>query len=71
LLSVSAQNIYSIALSGYFFPRPGSGDNSVFDDLTVVASPVPLPAALPFFAAGLGAMGFMGWRKRRKAAVAG
>lgn len=32
------------------------------------ASPVPLPAALPLLAAGLGAMGFMGWRKRRKAA---
>ncbi len=31
---------------------------------------VPIPAALPLFAAGLGAMGFMGWR-RRKAAVAG
>lgn len=30
---------------------------------------VPLPAALPLFAAGLGAMGFLGWR-RRKAAVA-
>lgn len=28
--------------------------------------PVPIPAALPLLAAGLGAMGFMGWRKRRK-----
>ncbi len=33
-------------------------------------STVPIPAALPLFAAGLGAMGFMG-RRRRKAAVAG
>jgi len=32
------------------------------------ASPVPLPAALPLFAAGLGAMGFMGWRRKRRAA---
>ena len=31
-------------------------------------SAVPIPAALPLLAAGLGAMGFMGWRKRRKAA---
>ena len=30
----------------------------------------PLPAALPLFASGLGALGFLGWRKRRKAAAA-
>jgi hypothetical protein len=29
------------------------------------ASEVPLPAALPLFAAGLGAMGFTGWRRKR------
>lgn len=33
------------------------------------APAVPIPAALPLFAAGLGAMGFMGWR-RRKAVLA-
>jgi hypothetical protein len=32
-------------------------------------SSVPLPAALPLLAAGLGAMGFMGWRRKRKAAA--
>ncbi len=26
----------------------------------------PLPAALPLYAAGMGLMGFLGWRKRRK-----
>jgi hypothetical protein len=36
-------------------------------NLQLDASPVPLPAALPLFAAGLSAMGFMGWRKRRAA----
>ena len=30
----------------------------------------PLPAALPLFATGLGAMGLFGWRKKRKAAAA-
>lgn len=34
-----------------------------------VAPTVPLPAALPLFAAGLGAMGFMGWRRKHKAAA--
>ena len=28
----------------------------------------PLPAALPLFASGLGAIGFIGWRRKRKAA---
>jgi hypothetical protein len=30
----------------------------------------PLPAALPLFATGLGAMGLLGWRRKRKAAAA-
>ena len=29
--------------------------------------PTPLPAALPLFATGLGAMGLLGWRRKRKA----
>jgi len=32
-------------------------------------SPVPLPAALPLFATGLGASGLLGWRRKRKTAV--
>ena len=30
----------------------------------------PLPAALPLFATGLGAMGLLGWRRKRKNAAA-
>jgi hypothetical protein len=30
-------------------------------------SEVPLPAALPLFATGLGALGLLGWRRKRKA----
>ena len=36
----------------------------------VALNAVPLPAALPLFAAGLGAMGYFGSRRRRKAALA-
>jgi hypothetical protein len=31
-----------------------------------IASTTPLPAALPLFATGLGAMGLLGWRRKRK-----
>ena len=33
---------------------------------TVSSGATPLPAALPLFASGLGAMGFIGWRRKRK-----
>ena len=42
----------------------GGIDNIRFENADGV---VPLPAALPLMAAGLGAFGFMGWRRRRAA----
>lgn len=35
------------------------------DNLTYTTNAVPLPAALPLMAAGLGAFGFMGWRRKQ------
>jgi opacity protein-like surface antigen len=35
-----------------------------------VVSTVPLPGALPLFATGLGALGLLGWRRKRKPQVA-
>jgi hypothetical protein len=32
-------------------------------------NPVPLPATLPLFATGLGVLGLLGWRRKRKAAA--
>jgi hypothetical protein len=32
-------------------------------------SPTPLPAALPLFATGLGALGLLGWRRKKKVAA--
>jgi len=43
-------------------PPPGV---NVYDGV----SNVPLPAALPLFASGLGGLGLLGWRKKRKAAA--
>ena len=34
-----------------------------------LAAQTPLPAALPLFATGLGALGLLGWRRKRKAAA--
>lgn len=39
---------------------------SVFGD---VPTSTPLPAALPLFATGLGALGLLGWRRKKKAAA--
>jgi hypothetical protein len=37
--------------------------------LTPELSGVPLPGALPLFATGLGALGLLGWRRKKKAAA--
>jgi hypothetical protein len=36
-------------------------------DFTVPVGATPLPAALPLFATGLGGLGLLGWRRKRKA----
>ena len=40
-----------------------------FDEAVVAPTDgaTPLPAALPLFATGLGALGLLGWRRKRKA----
>jgi len=40
---------------------------SSFEVSEVSSSATPLPAALPLFATGLGGLGFLGWRRKRKA----
>jgi hypothetical protein len=37
------------------------------NDLTFTPVTTPLPATLPLFATGLGGLGLLGWRKKRKA----
>ena len=43
------------------------GANAIFN---VQVASTPLPAALPLFVSGLGAMGLLGWRRKRKAVPA-
>jgi PEP-CTERM motif len=58
------------------FNDNGSGDDN-YDDLMLITNielgshdvPTPLPATLPLFATGLGALGLLGWRRKRKQAA--
>jgi hypothetical protein len=38
--------------------------------VTFNVSAVPLPGALPLFATGLGALGLLGWRRKKKVQAA-
>lgn len=77
--SVSATAADLLALSvigqsiGIILTNTGGGqinfDNVRLTDSSDV-SEVPLPAALPLYGIGLAVMGFIGWRRRRKAAAA-
>ena len=58
-------NTLEINFAGLTF---ASGSQLVLDFDPV--SQTPLPAALPLFATGLGALGLLGWRRKRKAQAA-
>jgi hypothetical protein len=45
------------------------GTGLTLDYLYTPTAAVPLPGALPLFATGLGALGLLGWRRKRKAAA--
>ena len=40
-----------------------------FDNFNITITQTPLPAALPLFATGLGVLGLLGWRRKRKASA--
>ncbi len=51
------------------FGGDGSFESTIFPTLDV-SNAVPLPAALPLFATGLGTLGLLGWRRKRKSIAA-
>jgi len=57
-------------VTGFLFEIETSNDSTGWTmknfQLTTTA-PTPLPAALPLFAGGIGGLGLLGWRARRKA----
>ena len=54
--------------SGAFFTTTLYGASNLELTQTALTSPVPLPAAFPLFAGGLGLLGLLGWRRKRHAA---
>lgn len=72
----SAWTLYTLSVLGtgagdaLKFVAVGTSDSfgGSLDDVSLVAN-TPLPAALPLFASGLGALGLLRWRKKRKAAA--
>jgi hypothetical protein len=68
-----------------FLDDGGAGPDADFDDMVIritaicapqaagcdtFPNPTPLPAALPLFAGGLGALSLLGWRRKRKRTAA-
>jgi hypothetical protein len=59
--SVSTGDIY-----GFYIAGDGSLGRADLQVTGFAAAETPLPAALPLFATGLGALGLLGWRRKRK-----
>ena len=55
-----------VILSGSNYLIGGGGGSADFGN----SVPTPAPAALPLFATGIGAIGLLGWRRKRKALIA-
>ncbi len=74
-LSYALTNGVYINLSAYerdvlvSYSEPGGEGANDVPTWTLTLIPTPLPAALPLFAGGLGALGLLGWRRKRKAAA--
>jgi hypothetical protein len=52
---------------GFTGEFPGTSYDFTSGDAVIATNTTPIPPALPLFAAGLGAMGLLGWRRKRKA----
>ena len=76
LYDLSGYNYYYFTYDGAQVQN-GQGDNVLLASITGQSTPfgggqneAPLPAALPLFTSGLGVLGLLGWRRKRKNAAA-
>jgi hypothetical protein len=67
--SSANDNLLSITGTVFTFEEDTSSDPTFYVS-ALDYSATPLPAAFPLFATGLGAIGLLGWRRKRKAAAA-
>ena len=74
VMNTSAEAAFDHTASAFvdpFFIVPDGYTLSISDGIgNAPASVTPLPAALPLFATGLGAIGLFGWRRKRKPVAA-
>jgi hypothetical protein len=68
-LDVNPDPLAPEGIIGFTGEFPPTSYDFTSGDATIVSSATPLPPALPLFAAGLGAIGLFGWRRKRKAAA--
>jgi hypothetical protein len=60
----------AILYPGYQFTfANGINDAGLIAGYAEIIYPTPLPASLPLFASGLGVLGLLGWRRKKKAAA--
>ena len=69
VLGIGVPDLSGGDVSAEIFLYPASHDGHNLQQGTW-SGPTPLPAALPLFASGLGALGLLGWRRKRKNAAA-
>ncbi len=71
MYGVAGTQVYTVGLSTGDLTADGNWSTSSLGSAQGAAiAPTPLPAALPLFATGLGALGLLGWRRKRKNAAA-
>jgi hypothetical protein len=62
--------VYKLYGAPAFFSGPAFGSTLepyFITSYSLTPTPAPLPGALPLFATGLGALGLLGWRRKKKA----
>ena len=65
-----ASFVFQLSTGGFNWSFSDSANSALNSSGTITASiATPLPAALPLFASGGALLGFLGWRRKRKAIV--
>ena len=69
ILDFASSGQITFGVEAILAPAGNVTQRANFDNfnITINPNPVPLPGALPLFATGLGALGLLGWRRKRKA----